>query len=188
MTTGIYRRTEEHRKNMSISAKKRGIVSLNTPEVHAKVGLRLRDRKFSGETLKKMSDAHKGQHSSFNTEFKKGHIPWIKGKKGIFTGEKSPIWIKDRSLIKLGDRNIHDPLYKQWHRNVKNRDGWKCKISNSSCSGRLEAHHILNWKDYPELRYEINNGITLCHAHHPRKRDEVTKLSPYFQKLVAEMN
>lgn len=56
-----------------------------------------------------------------------------------------------------------------------------------NCKGRLEAHHILSWKDYPELRYDINNGITLCHAHHPRKRDEEAELSPYFQSLVAEM-
>ncbi len=43
------------------------------------------------------------------------------------------------------------------------------------------------WREYPELRYNINNGITLCHAHHPRKREEEAKLSPFFQQLVAEM-
>lgn len=37
-----------------------------------------------------------------------------------------------------------------------------------------------------KLRYDINNGITLCHAHHPRKRADEAKLSPYFKELVAE--
>lgn len=62
-----------------------------------------------------------------------------------------------------------------------------CRIADVNCGGRLEAHHILGWTKYPELRYDIKNGITLCHAHHPRKRSEEAKLSPYFQKLVAEM-
>lgn len=59
------------------------------------------------------------------------------------------------------------------------------KINNKDCEGKLEAHHILSWKDYPELRYDINNGITLCHAHHPKKRAEEKRLSPYFMELVS---
>ena len=51
----------------------------------------------------------------------------------------------------------------------------------------METHHILSWKDYPELHYQINNGITLCHAHHPRGKENEAKLSPYLQSLVAEM-
>jgi NUMOD3 motif-containing protein len=51
--------------------------------------------------------------------------------------------------------------------------------------GRLEAHHILNWREYPELRYDINNGITLCHAHHPRKRAEEKRMVSYFTELLS---
>lgn len=101
-------------------------------------------------------------------------------------GEKSFMWIKDRSLLKKHDRRS-DSAYKEWRKNVYQRDGWKCRISNPDCEGRIEAHHILGWTKYPELRYQINNGITLCHAHHPRKKVDEAKLSPFFQKLVAEM-
>ena len=83
-------------------------------------------------------------------------------------------------MTKLGFK-----LYKQWHKSVKYRDNWSCRIADVNCDGRLEAHHILSWKDFPELRYDINNGITLCHHHHPRKRSDVEKLSPYFKQLVA---
>lgn len=100
-------------------------------------------------------------------------------------GVKPWNWKEDRSLIKLGDRNFHDPLYKQWHMAIKNRDGWKCRISNGDCSGKLEAHHILPWSKFLALRYEVNNGIALCHFHHPRKREDEMKLSPFFQSLVA---
>lgn len=61
---------------------------------------------------------------------------------------------------------------------------WKCKINNKDCEGQLEAHHILPWRDHPELRYETNNGITLCHRHHPRKRKEEISFSTFFQELI----
>ena len=94
-------------------------------------------------------------------------------------------WIEDRSLVKVGERSLHDPLQKQWRKQVKDRDNWSCRITDINCGGRLEAHHILSWRDFPELRYVINNGITLCHAHHPRKRAEEKRLIPTFQELVS---
>lgn len=68
----------------------------------------------------------------------------------------------------------------------KRRDNWKCRIADANCKGRLEAHHILDWKNHPELRYVINNGITLCRAHHPHGREREAELSPFFHRLVSE--
>lgn len=99
------------------------------------------------------------------------------------TGVNHPRWIVDRSqLAKRQVRN--DSAYREWRKQVWLRDNFACKIANPDCVGRIEAHHILVWKDYPELRYEVNNGITLCHFHHPRKRNDEIRLSPYFQELV----
>lgn len=130
----------------------------------------------------------KGSQPSEATQFKKSYIPWNKGLKGFNAGESHPRWVSDRT--KLSNRNGHagwsnNPLYREWSRLVKTRDNWKCKIADQSCSGQLEAHHILSWMDYPDERYEVNNGITLCHAHHPRKRAEEKRLAPDFQKLVS---
>ena len=100
-------------------------------------------------------------------------------------GEKSPNWIKDRSLLKTDRLKAYDTKYKYWMLGVKKRDGWKCRIDNCQCRGKVEAHHILPWQDYPELRYEVNNGICLCQAHHPRKRAEEKRLIPFFQGLVT---
>ena len=56
--------------------------------------------------------------------------------------------------------------YIHWRKGVFNRDGFICQCcmkrstkGNALC---LNAHHIFNWKDNPDLRYDINNGITLC--------------------------
>lgn len=100
------------------------------------------------------------------------------------TGVLCHNYIADRSLIKLGDRSLHDPLQKEWRMEVKKRDNFSCRIADNNCDGRLEVHHILRWSEFPELRYKINNGITLCHAHHPRKVAEEKRLIPTFNELV----
>jgi 5-methylcytosine-specific restriction endonuclease McrA len=46
-----------------------------------------------------------------------------------------------------------------WSSMVKIRDG-KCMKCSSVYD--LHAHHIKSFKDHPELRYDVNNGITLC--------------------------
>ena len=101
------------------------------------------------------------------------------------SGSNHPMWIKDRRMVKKQEER-NNPVYKHWRKQVWLRDNFKCKIANPDCKGRLEAHHILGWTPYPELRYEVNNGITLCHFHHPRKRKDEMQLSPYFQSLVLE--
>lgn len=103
-------------------------------------------------------------------------------------GPNHPRWIKDRSKLKhLGDENLdrRSSAYNTWRREVWLRDNFKCKIANPDCKGRIEAHHILAWRDYPELRYQITNGITLCHFHHPKVRKEEKRLAPLFTALVA---
>jgi len=98
-------------------------------------------------------------------------------------GTKNYRWIKDRSILERNKRN--DPEYKQWVRKVKKRDNNVCQLKNKDCAGYNIVHHIKSWSQYPELRYKVNNGITLCQYHHPRKRDDEQRLIPVFQKLVG---
>lgn len=97
-------------------------------------------------------------------------------------------YIEDRTkLRRLTDEGKRSTAYNEWRKSVWLRDSYKCKIADENCEGKIEAHHILDWTNYPELRYQINNGITLCHAHHPRGRENEAKLSPYLQSLVVEI-
>lgn len=104
-------------------------------------------------------------------------------------GKNHPNWISDRTKLKPNSPGRWEGKlsyeYLEWMRQVKNRDYWQCLIANNDCSGRVEAHHILPWRDHPELRYQINNGITLCHFHHPRKRVDEERYAEAFKKLVA---
>ncbi len=63
-------------------------------------------------------------------------------------------------------RNFDDPLYKKWRKDIYTRDNFKCQWPNCNTKKKLNAHHIKTWAGYPGLRYSIDNGITLCSAHH----------------------
>jgi hypothetical protein len=131
-----------------------------------------------GKTKKEFSQLSSGG-------VQKGRTPWNKGKKRPeMTGEKHHFWIKDRTKIKK-QHERNNPNDKQWKYAVYKRDNFKCRLLDNHCNGRMEAHHIFSWKDYPELRCNINNGITLCHYHHPRKRVDEKRMIPIFQELLS---
>lgn len=128
---------------------------------------------WSDEICKRISETNK----------RKGIEPKVKF---VSFRENHPNWIKDRTKLcrvsKQGERRTS--IYFDWRKMVWTRDNWSCRIADINCDGRMEAHHILGWTKHPELRYDINNGITLCRFHHPKKREDEDRLSPYFRELV----
>ncbi len=100
------------------------------------------------------------------------------------SGVLHPRWIKDRTKLKDDSKDRGGQLHREWSKNIKKRDGWKCRIDNKYCMGKVTAHHILSWRDYPELRYEINNGITLCEKHHPKKRKDEIKFISVYKNII----
>ena len=52
----------------------------------------------------------------------------------------------------------------KWVHDVKNRDGNKCVICG--CTMDLEAHHVIQFSEHPELGTVLGNGLTLCKKHH----------------------
>jgi hypothetical protein len=101
------------------------------------------------------------------------------------SGQNHWRWTEDRSEVDLNKRRWCTKECIEWREPVFLRDGHKCKIANEDCCADVEAHHILSWREYPELRFNINNGITLCRTHHPRKRSEEKRLVSEFQNLVS---
>jgi len=57
--------------------------------------------------------------------------------------------------------------FRLWRESVFVRDDWTCRNCLKR-GGKLQAHHILPFAKFPELRFAINNGITLCKECHKK--------------------
>jgi len=81
-------------------------------------------------------------------------------KKGI----KSLLWKGGRTKLSQLLRTRVE--YSEWRNAIFIRDNYTCQKCGikSGCGHRifLHAHHIKSFNEYPKLRYNLNNGITLC--------------------------
>ena len=77
-------------------------------------------------------------------------------------GSKNPNWKGGIWLSKLKVyTHYKNSEYKTWRERVFRRDNYTCQ----ECGIRgvfLHPHHIKSYTYYPEYRYDVDNGITLC--------------------------
>lgn len=148
---------------------------IRTQEVRHKLSLAKKGNKNpqyglsrSAEWKQKMSDRMtanhpmKGKHHSVEAKAKmsahrKG-VPRLNQR-----GENAPAW-KGGTTAKL--KLLRCSLeYRLWREAVFKRDDFKCQMC-SKRGGRLNADHIKPFALFPELRFAIDNGRTLCHPCH----------------------
>ena len=104
-----------------------------------------------------------------NTRFQKGHDKGVRFQKGHAAWYKLKGFPAPR-LGKINETNENrftSIKYKRWREAVFLRDGKKC-IKCSSTS-RLAAHHKIAWEMNEELRFEVENGLTLCCSCHAKE-------------------
>lgn len=64
-------------------------------------------------------------------------------------------------------RNLNSA--KRWAIRIKIRDKWTCQQCGSK--ENPECHHILSQKEYPHLKRELENSVTLCEKCHLEKHE-----------------
>lgn len=180
-----YKQSEEHKKKISLSLLGKHL-SLFTKEKIRNANL---GKKQSSETKEKMSLAHKGKlkslehsknislgrkgiifsekHRKHISESCKGRNSWNKGKRHLaIIGEKHPNW--KGGITPINKIIRHSIEYKLWVRAVFERDNYTC-IWCGRKGNQLNADHIQEFSLYPELRFCIDNGRTLCKECHKKR-------------------
>lgn len=135
--------SEEHKRK--ISEKIRG-------EKHPFYG-----KHHTEESKRKMRFAKLGTKQSLETRLKRSKS--TKGEKsGGWRGGIYPEHLRIRATLE----------YRLWREAVFQRDNYTCIWCGDNKGGNLEADHIKPFCNYPELRFAIDNGRTLCHTCHKK--------------------
>ena len=81
------------------------------------------------------------------------------------SGENHPFWKGGNS--RYYKEGYYSTEYLKWRKKVFERDNYICrKCGAKGNKVYLTAHHIKSWAKYPELRFLLNNGLTLCEDCH----------------------
>lgn len=110
-------------------------------------------------------------HKDFVPKESRGHTEETKEKmkktsrENLKRGSDSPNWRGGKGTER---HNLMKQFeYREWRKKVFTRDNYTCQICNKQ-GGYLEADHIKEWCNYPELRYDLDNGRTLCKPCHKK--------------------
>lgn len=116
----------------------------------------------------------RGKRMSPETEFKKGIHPPTEFKKGNLkpknafkweSGEKHWNWQGGITPFYWKLKNSIKSELNKWRKEVFKRDNYTCQKTGIR-GGKIHPHHIRNFIDYPKLRIDLDNGITLSEKAH----------------------
>lgn len=126
------------------------------------------------ESLRKMRIAQKGR-IAWNKKSpvyllcmqcgQKKQIKWVDVGHAKFCSTACAGQYSDQGKTKEHQKIRSSARYRQWRRQVFERDNFTCQECGQK-GGTLNADHIKRFADFPELRFEISNGRTLCESCH----------------------
>lgn len=179
MQKGKYLRTKEHKKKMSDVCISRGIHAGEKNGMFGKKGIRAPffGRHHSKKWKKMISNKFKGREFSqeWKNKLKKNSSHYWKGKhlserqrkvlSKLQQGKNGSNW---KGGVSRKNEILRSSLESTlWREKVFKRDNYTCQKTKIK-GGSLEAHHIKNFAEYPELRFKVNNGITFSKKIHDR--------------------
>lgn len=104
------------------------------------------------------------------SDIKNGHKCrkcWIKKHTEKIKGKLNPNYNPNITDEERNSRRLlfKEAEYKNWRNEVYKRDNYTCQKCGIK-GGKLNAHHMDGWNRRKDLRYKVDNGITLCGTHH----------------------
>lgn len=85
-------------------------------------------------------------------------------------------------------RSFNTPEYSAWRAGVLRRDKYRCQMPGCNVKNKkyLQVHHIRKWSTAPYLRYDKDNGISLCVVHHKQVNRNEHHFVHLFDTIVSE--
>lgn len=101
--------------------------------------------------------------AAVRTKMSKSHKEaWASGRYKKRLGADNKLW--KGGVAALQNKARQTPEYKIWRKAIYEYDQYKCVVCDTN--NDLHAHHVLSFADYPDLRYDTDNGVTLCRLCH----------------------
>ncbi len=118
-------------------------------------------KKLPPEWVEKLRIAHRGVKLSDQAKQKLRIFNLSTGKKPpVMRGANNSNW---RGGVTVENEKIRKSVeYKQWRSAVFERDRYTCQMCGKKGSGDLNADHVMPFSLFPDLRFEVLNGQTLC--------------------------
>jgi hypothetical protein len=165
----------------------------SNPDVRAKVTAKQRgQRRVLTETQRQYYQSDSMRKGASERAKKQWKDPAIRARTmaGIASRSQSEEW-KSAAHFQRGEANpnytggrrdrsaaMGRQEYKDWRKAVFTRDYYTCQKCNQYAH-YLIAHHIKPWAEYPGLRYDISNGVTLCEQCHDLEHGKIRKPKIY---------
>lgn len=84
-------------------------------------------------------------------------------------GENSHLYVNGNCKETQNERLINSRELRNWRTKVFKRDNFLCVKCGSKKN--IQAHHKKLWSKYKELRFDVENGMTLCHDCHQKEHN-----------------
>ena len=81
-------------------------------------------------------------------------------------------WNWQGGISGLPENSRQTAEYDEWRLAVYKKDHYTCQDCGHRFNG-IVAHHIKSFAGFPELRYNVENGITLCRSCHLKRHSEI---------------
>lgn len=134
-------------------------ISLRCLNCHLKIARQHEWKKLSENHKKKLSASHQ-------------KIPF-ENWKGFSTSNETRIRLSQE--------------FKKWREYIYQRDNYTCQECYI-CGGILHSHHIYPFSKYPKLRFDVDNGITLCKQCHLKIKLKEEQFIDYFKNKLKNGN
>lgn len=137
------------------------------------------DRKISEEVRNKISLSLRNKYKTDET-FKQRVLNARNVKSGV------DHWNWKGGATPINQRNRTSEDASAWKLAVLSRDNYSCRMCGSK--DELQAHHINSWTDFPEDRFILENGLTMCkpcHSFYHQYEKEVRRNQN--QNIISEV-